>query len=73
MFLMGIKMWWVRRFIAHIWKVVGTFLSRRRHPSVAMQHLPLGEITLLVRLAETSISYLTFSITKTPVILRMTN
>ena len=23
MFLMGIKMWWVRRFIAPIWKVVG--------------------------------------------------
>ncbi len=28
---------------------VGMFLSRRRHPSVAMRHLPLGEITLVIR------------------------
>ena len=28
---------------------VGMFLSRRRHLSVAMRHLPLGEITLVIR------------------------
>ena len=28
---------------------VGMFLSRRRHPSVALRHLPLGEITLTIR------------------------